>query len=78
MEDCVFVLQHTHVLNDETEIYKDLGVYSSQSAAEEALARFSSKPGFRDALDGFNIDRFTLDRDSWAEGYETVFYEDGT
>ena len=41
-------------------------------AAEAARIRTSGLEGFRDAPDGFLIDRYELDRDHWQEGYITV------
>lgn len=70
MED-VYVLQHVHRLDEDDENVKMIGVYSSEERAQEAVARMSKQPGFRDATDGFCIDRYSLDQDHWAEGYVT-------
>ena len=66
-----FVLQHVHVLDEDEEDVKMIGVYSSQEAAEAAIARMRLLPGFREAPDGFNIDRYQLDEDNWTSGYIT-------
>ncbi len=71
----LFVLQHTHVLDEDQEDVKFIGVYSSRNAAEMAIARLKLQPGFRDAPEGFTIDRYTLDEDNWTEGYITIRHE---
>lgn len=79
----VFVLQHLHVTHEDGEDVKLLGVYSSRSSAIEAIERFRQLPGFRDKPDianpsspgpaeGFSIDEYGLDQDSWEEGFITV------
>ena len=79
----VFVLQHLHLLNDDEEDVKMLGVYSTQENALAAVERFRRLPGFRDlpqmadagapgVSEGFYLDKYELDQDSWSEGYETV------
>jgi hypothetical protein len=68
----VFLLYHSHDLgNGETDV-KLIGVYSDEANAEAARIRTSGLEGFRDAPDGFLIDRYELDRDHWQEGYITV------
>jgi hypothetical protein len=77
----VFVLHHVHVLPGDTDDVKLLGVYSSDSAAREAVSRLNRKPGFRDlpniiaagseSTEGFHITEYGLDQDvqGWADGY---------
>ena len=78
----VFILQHLHVLPGGEEDVKFLGAYRSSVEAEEAVARFNVKPGFRDfpnvvsstagdQMEGFYIEEYQLDQDHWSEGYET-------
>jgi hypothetical protein len=78
----VYLLQHLHLLG-EMEDVKTLGVYSSRASAMSAVERFRKLPGFRDLpaladtsalgpAEGFYIDEYELDQDSWPEGYETV------
>ena len=78
-----FLLQHLHLVDGVNEDVKTLGIYSSRESAEKAVARFRNLPGFRDvpqiadpsafgAAEGFYIDEFELDQDSWASGYDTV------
>lgn len=68
----VFVVQHSHVLANGEEDVKLIGVYSTRNAAQGAIDRLKQQPGFRDAPEGFSVDRYGLDEDSWAEGYVTV------
>jgi hypothetical protein len=80
----VFVLQHLHVVNGDKEDAKLLGIYSSRALAEMAIEeRFRNLPGFRDTphmanpalfgpAEGFSIDEYQLDQDSWEEGFITV------
>ena len=68
----VYVLWHTHVLPDGEENDKLIGIYSSESKANEAQERAGKLPGFRDAPEGFIIDRYALDEDHWTTGYVTV------
>ncbi len=79
----VFVLQHLRLLNEDEEDVKMLGVYSSRDEAISAVERFRLLPGFRDVpnmanpslpgpAEGFYIDEFELNQDSWSEGYVTV------
>jgi hypothetical protein len=68
----VYVLQHVHTLEDEEEDVKLIGVYSSRENAQAAIERLSQVPGFSDALGGFHIDEYQLDKDQWVEGYSTL------
>lgn len=64
----VYVLQHNYSVNgcDETKL---IGVYGSQQAAEEASARLREMPGFKQRASGFQLDRYVLNVDHWAEGF---------
>jgi hypothetical protein len=44
-------------------------VYSSQEAAEGAVKRYASLPGFVDYPDGFCISDDKVNRGSWDEGF---------
>jgi hypothetical protein len=68
----VYVLQHEHVIEDDMEDVKFIGVYSSREKAQAAIARLSQAPGFAVAVDGFHIDEYQLDKDHWVEGYSTL------
>lgn len=68
----VFLLQHAHSFDDGEEDVKIIGVYSSMNAAMTAIERARTLDGFRQVLDGFSVDEYTLDEDEWREGYRTV------
>ena len=65
----VFVLQHARPKDDDNEDVKLIGIYSSRQAAEAAIARLRSQPGFADYPDEFSIDPYDLDVDHWTEGF---------
>jgi homoserine kinase type II len=71
----VFVVQHVHVLDDESEEVKMIGVYSSRQKADEAVARLKSQPGFCHTPQGFAVSKYVIDRDHWPEGYVTAYLE---
>lgn len=68
----VYVLQHVHLLDDGAEDVKFIGVYSSRENAQEARTRIGHTSGFSEALDGFHIDEYLLDKDQWVEWYSTL------
>lgn len=65
----VYVLQHVHTIDEDTKDIKMIGVYSTEALAQAALTRVSVQPGFRDAVEGFSIDAYPIDKDHWTEGY---------
>lgn len=67
----VHVVHHVHVHDEGHEDVKLIGVYSSAARAAEAIARARHLPGFRDVPDGFEATPYTLDVDSWTNGYRT-------
>jgi hypothetical protein len=79
----VFVVQHLHVHANGEECVKMIGVYETRKAAEQAVGRLATQPGFRDypkIIDplrddeesGFYIDEYKIGKDHWTEGYVTV------
>lgn len=56
--------------DDITEV-KFIGVYSSRAAAEAAIERLRSKPGFSEVPDGFVVNAVQVDQTSWEDGYGT-------
>ena len=79
----VYVLHHTHILDDEdNEDVKLIGVYSTEDAARTAVARLVAMPGFSDSpkllteddepREGFEITPYDLDQDGWTEGFVTL------
>jgi hypothetical protein len=66
--DSVFILWHSHEVGSESD-EKLIGVYKTRADAEAAIERLKGKPGFRDAVDGFQIHDYVIGRDGWTEGY---------
>ena len=48
---------------------KLLGVYSTAAAAQARIDSARTLPGFNDEPDCFQVVRYTLDKDEWAEGF---------
>lgn len=72
----VFVVQHVHEIDEDNEDVKLIGVYSSEQAANAAVARLSLQPGFRETTSGFHVDRYKVDQDHWTEGFVTIRPDD--
>jgi hypothetical protein len=72
--DKVHVLHHVNEKLPGEEDVKLIGVYSSRAKAEEAIRRLALQPGFREAIEGFEITTYQLDKDNWTEGFVTVKY----
>ena len=68
----VYVLQHVHSVDDGADDAKFIGVYSSRENAQAAITRLGQAPGFSEALAGFCIDEYQVDKDHWVEGYSTL------
>ena len=51
-------------------IQRFLGVYSMKEAADEAIRRMKSLPGFADEQGCFFIDEETVDKVGWMEGFK--------
>jgi len=66
--DSVFILWHCHQTSGDSDD-KLIGVYKTRDDAEAAIGRLKDKPGFKDAIDGFEIHDYVLGRDGWSEGY---------
>jgi len=67
----VFVLMHSHEMPAGEEDIKLIGVYSSEAAANSAVARAKSLPGFSQTPAGFHVQAYPLDKDHWTEGFVT-------
>jgi hypothetical protein len=65
----IFTLRHTITRNGE-EDHKEIGTYSSEDKAKQAIGRLKYKPGFNDPRGQFTIDPSILDFDYWADGFE--------
>jgi homoserine kinase type II len=67
----VYLLWHVHQL-DHGDDEKFIGVFSSPATANAAIALLRTQPGFRDAPEGFEMERYELHEDHWTEGFVTV------
>ena len=67
----VYLLWHTHELEDGHCDEKLLGVYSTEAKATRRIASAMKLPGLREAPAGFEVARYVVDRDQWAEGFVT-------
>lgn len=69
----VYLLWHVHELDADQDDWKLIGVYTSEQKAQEAKARATRLPGFRDVPEGFTIASYSLDADNWPEGFVTLY-----
>jgi hypothetical protein len=67
----VYLLWHTHELEDGESDEKLLGVYSTEEKATRRIASARELPGFREGPVGFAVARYVVDGDQWAEGFVT-------
>ena len=70
--DSVYLLWHSHELDDGHDDVKLIGVYRTELDAQAALERVKDKPGFKELPEGFEIVEYRLNRDGWTEGYVIV------
>jgi hypothetical protein len=68
----VFLLWHGDDVNEEAPDPKLLGVYSSEEAARDRIARSAAVPGFVKYPDDFLISPYSVDKDQWLEGFMEV------
>ena len=68
----VFILHHVHRIDEDNEDVKLIGIYSNHSNAENAKDRLSLQAGFKDNIEGFEINEYILDKDNWTEGFSTI------
>ena len=69
-DDKVYLLWFEKEMPDgEEDIELLIGVYSSEEEARTAIQRVKDKAGFAEFQAGFHIYPYTLDRDSWTEGF---------
>ena len=71
---------HRYKLNDRNE-EKEIGIFSSESKASEAINMVKNKPGFVDYQDGFIIEKriklfkpTLLDYIYWSDGFDTYYF----
>lgn len=76
-----YKLYHAYVLDGRRE-KKNIGIYSSPGAAQDAVAELRGKRGFERHPDGFVIKRVLrlikprlVDRTFWADGFTTYDFK---
>lgn len=67
--ESVYVLHHVRKDDKHGDDAKLIGIYRSENKANDAIKRLADQPGFCDHPDGFQTDRYELDRDHWSEGF---------
>ena len=76
----VFLLWHTYEQNDASGIHDEeklIGVFSSETNAQEAIERLKDQEGFRDLpLSCFEIHQTKVDRIGWEDGFATVRWKE--
>ena len=68
----VYFVQHENIENDYIEEPRMIGIYSSETLAQEAIERAKKLSGFRDYPEGFQITKYILDLDQWTFGFKFV------
>jgi hypothetical protein len=63
----VYILWHVNVDGKDDE--KLIGVYRPEEDAKAAIERLKVKPGFKETQDRFSIHNYSLNRDSWEDGF---------
>jgi len=68
----VYLLWHGDDIYEETPDVTLLGVYSSEQAARDRIARAATLPGYAERPDDFVIAPYTVDEDKWTSGWVEV------
>jgi len=68
----VFRVNHLRVVDFGNDYVKFIGIYSTREAAERAVAKHKTLPGFSDFPACFKIDEITVNAASWTSGFFTV------
>jgi len=77
----VYLLEHLHVISENNECVKTIGIYASEKEAIAAVERLKEQSGFIDHPkinpdygdgSGFYISCYPLGKDHWAEGFVTL------
>lgn len=75
-----YKVTHKYKLDNHFE-RKDIGIYSSEENAQNAVEELKTKTGFCDTQDGFKIKKVSkifkprfLDKTFWIDGFDTYTY----
>lgn len=69
----VYLLQHCYE-EDEFDWVTDLGIYTTNQKAIDALNRFKNLEKFLKYPDEFIISEYLLNENHWEEGFTTYYY----
>ena len=81
----LYIVEHLHILYDDVEDIKFLGVFSTKEKAEKAIQILSKQPGFKDFpkiiddndIENFYIIKVVVDEIAeWKEGFTTVNWKE--
>ena len=82
----LYMVEHLHILYDDVEDIKFLGVFSTKEKAEKAIQMLSKQPGFKDfpkiiddndIIEGFYIMKVVVDEIAeWKEGFNTIKWKE--
>ena len=74
-----FILQHLHVISENNEDIKFIGIFSNMNNVYRAIESLTDKPGFKDFPklinaniedgSGFYVDEYQVDKINWNDGY---------
>jgi hypothetical protein len=68
----VYILHHVHEFEDGHEDIKLIGIFSTKQKALNVLESYKTLPGFKQNIDGFSVNEYTIDRSGWNEGFVTM------
>lgn len=86
----LYIVEHLHILYDDVEDIKFLGIFSTKEKVEKAIQMLSKQPGFKDfpkiiddndiendVIEGFYIIKVVVDEIAeWKEGFTTVKWKE--
>ena len=67
----VYLLQHSHFIDDEDDTYdtKIIGIYSSEEIAMNVIKKYKKIIGFNKYPEDFYIDKYKMDENHWTDGF---------
>ena len=77
----VYLLEHLHVISEDNECVKTIGIYASEEDALLAVERLKTQSGFSEFSNvnsssgdesGFYMNCYQLGEDNWTEGFVTI------
>ena len=74
----IFLLWHIHELTDDNRTHEEeklIGVFSSETKANEAIEQPKEREGFKDyPLSCFEIHKSKIDGLGWVDGFATIHW----